>query len=181
MGIDLEEHDLIEDQQWDLDFSFAKSIRYHAYRRSFWQALDHWSKILSVITGTAVVVTALGNYGSTSKVMAIGVALTSAADVIFGFGDRANRHDNLYRDWCRLQQRLLEKTELSLGDIAKFKAKRLRIERDEPGVIDLLERRCAAEETIARGQEPRNSQKLTKFQTIFSQWAMWPTPPKLDT
>lgn len=171
----------LRDQLWSLDFDAGKSIRYHAYRRSFWQSLDHWSKVLSIVTGAAVVVAVFGQNTVWAKILALLVACTSAADVVLGFGDKANLHDGLYRDWCRLQQKIaaLEARTPTNVDIAEMKARRLRIEREEPGHLDLLERRCCAEECIARGCDLRGVWQLTKWQVWLSQWAMWPSAPRV--
>lgn len=104
--------------------------------------------------------------------------MTSAADVVFGFGDRANRHDGLYRDWCRFQEKLVEAAHPTLADIQKLRARRFRIEREEPTILDWLERRCAAEECAARGLELRPAWRLRPWQVWLSQWAMWPATPK---
>ena len=167
--------DRLEDVRWRLDFSAAKSVRYHAYRRAFWKSLDHWSKILSVISGTAVVVTALGKNPEVAGWLAIVVAVTSSADVVFGFGDRANRHDALYRDWCRFQEKLAELVRPTEEDIRAMQARRFRIEREEPTTLDWLERRCAAEECIARGCDVNPVWVLQPWQVWLSQWAMWPS------
>jgi hypothetical protein len=44
----------LERERWGIDFDVSKSMRYHAYRRSYWDSLDHWTKILVLISGTAV-------------------------------------------------------------------------------------------------------------------------------
>lgn len=179
--------DALRDELWSLDFDVGKSIRYHAYRRSFWSAFDHWSKILSIVTGAAVVVTAFEKNGAgLTQLFAIVVALSSAADVVLGFSDRANKHDQLYKDWCRLQSKIvaLEAKTPTLPEVVELKNRRLRIERDEPGVIDLLERRCAAEEAVARGTPPEDFDplwRLRPWQVWLSQWAMLPAAPRLPS
>ena len=56
--------------------------------------------------------------------------------------------------------------------------RRLEIEMDEPGVIDWLERRCAAEEAAARGAEMRPEWKLNKLQVLLSQFSVWSGIPR---
>jgi hypothetical protein len=72
-----------DDDTFALDFDVAKSIRYHAYRCSFWDAMGNLSKILTIISGSAVLVTIVPDMPLYSKILAIIVALTSAADVLF--------------------------------------------------------------------------------------------------
>lgn len=165
-------------EQWNLDFNVSKSIRYHAYRRSFWDACDNWAKVLTVISGTAVLVSMIGAHSGWATGFAFTVAIISAADVVLSFGVRARKHDELYRAFSRLAQDISECSDPKESDIHGWQRRRLEIEMDEPGVIDLLERRCSAEEATARGAEVRPDWKLTPWQVRISQFAMWPSTPR---
>lgn len=164
--------------RWNIDFDVSKSIRYHAYRRSFWGAADNWSKILTVISGAAVLVSIIGSNNPTAVVFAFIVAITSASDVVLGFGARARAHDDLYRAFSSLAQDITESSSPTENDINQWRRRRLEIEMDEPGVIDWLERRCSAEEAVARGAEIRPEWRLNTLQIILSQFVMWPSVPR---
>jgi hypothetical protein len=125
------------DVSWELDLAAAKSIRYHAYRRSFWQSLDHACKVLSIFTGTAVVVSVL-NSGTMSVILAIFVEIFSTADVVFSFGDRVNSYDKLYRDWSDLRQQVILIKKDDCEALIKMKARRIEIEQSEPSIIPSL-------------------------------------------
>jgi hypothetical protein len=165
----------IKGQVWDLDFQIAKSIRYHAYRRSFWESCDYVSKILSVVSGASVIMSLLGENEPLAKVLAAVVAITSAADVVLGFGTKAKRHDRLYRDFSLLAMRLAELLNPTEADLAAIRRRRLEVEMEEPGIIDWLERRCAAEECARRGCAIPDMWKLTPWQVRLAQFAMWPS------
>jgi hypothetical protein len=168
---------IVQDERWNVDFSVSKSIRYHAYRRSFWDMLDKWSKVLSVISGTAVVVSVLKDSPFWTAMFAVVVALMSSADLVLGFGESARLHDALYRRFSRLSQDIAENLKPSEEQIAGWRRQRLEIEMDEPGTMDWLERRCAGEECRARGCDMRPAWDLPWWKVAFSQIAFWPAIP----
>jgi hypothetical protein len=170
-------HDL-ELERWNIDFDVSKSIRYHAYRRSFWDAADSWAKILTIISGATVLVSIIGSNNLVATIFAFIVAITSTMDVVLGFSRRARVHDGLYRAFSRLAQDIAEIGAPTATDINKWRRRRLEIEMDEPGVIDWLERRCSAEEAAARGSEIRSEWRLKPWQVILSQFVMWPSIPR---
>lgn len=162
------------DERWNLDFVVSKSIRYHAYRRSFWDTLNNFSKTLTIVSGTAVLVTLVGAYKIAATTMAIIVALTSATDLVLGFSEKARSHDGLYRAFSLLAQDIAENENPDEQTISRWRRRRLEIEMDEPFIVDLLERRCSGEEARARGAELRPAWKLTNWEIAFSQFAFWP-------
>lgn len=167
-------------QRSDLDFAVAKSIRYHAYRRSFWDNIDTIAKILTIVSGTAVLVSIVGYKGYAATILAFTVAITGALDVVLRFSQKARRHDSLYRAFSRLAQDLTTVTEVTGRDIAEWRRRRLEIEMDEPSVLDLLERRCSAEEARARGLPVNDAWKLDGWQTLLSQFIFWPVHSRDD-
>ena len=161
-------------ERFGIDFDVAKSIRYHAYRRSFWQRIDRLSKIVTTISSAAVLFTIIKQDGESAKWLAFGVAVAGTADLILGFSEKARDHDGLYRSFALLAQDIALNTEPSKQEIAEWKRRRLAIEMDEPGVVDLLERRCAAEEATARGCEQNPAWRLSWLGNLFAQWSFWP-------
>lgn len=167
----------LEDRRAGIDFDVAKSIRYHAYRRSFWEGADRISKVLTVVSGTAVLISIVGQNSPAAKAFAFTVAIVSALDIVFGFSNRASLHAGLYRAFSVLAQSIAEVEEPADVDLIRWSRRRLEIEMDEPGILDWLERRCSAEEAAARGLEPRAEWVLKPWQIRLSQFAMWPSVP----
>jgi hypothetical protein len=165
------------DERWDIDFSVCKSLRYHAYRRAFWDTLSNFSKILTIISGTAVLVTIVGEYRAWATGLSIVVAFTSAADLVLGFSEKARTHNSLYREFSILAQNIIETPQPDQQMLSKWKRRRLEIEMEEPTAIDLLERRCYAEEAIARGCNLEATRKLKWWQITLSQVWFLPTIP----
>jgi hypothetical protein len=170
--------DELQKQRWRIDFDVSKSIRYHAYRRSFWEAWDSAAKMLTIVSGTAVLISIIGDNTDLARWFAFTVAVVSAMDLVLGFSNRAKRHDGLYRGFSLLAQGIAETNSPSEADIRQWRRRRLEIEMDEPGVLDWLERRCSAEEAVARGVEIRPEWKLPRWKVWFSQFAMWPSAPR---
>ncbi|HEY5238135.1 MAG TPA: hypothetical protein VIJ62_07125 [Rhizomicrobium sp.] len=162
------------DEQWNIDFSVAKSMRYHAYRRSFWEMLDNWTKCLVVFSGTAVLVSIVGEKTFLAQLFAFVVAFLSAIDVVLGFSSRARTHDSLYKQFCRLQSEISKVTQPTEANIAAWRSSRLEIELEEPTTLDWLERRSAFEEAKSRGVEIRPGWVLKPWQILLSQFAVWP-------
>jgi uncharacterized protein YdcH (DUF465 family) len=168
----------LKEELYGIDFDVSKSIRYHDYRRSFWQTIDRWSKIFTILTGTSVVITIFANNPRASVYLAIAVAVFSASDIVLGFGENFNFHNDLYRKYNKLSRRITRVTgrDISEDKVKELKAERLKIERDELGLIDLLERRCSAEEAVARGIPLDPVWKLNFFEIWISQLAVIPMP-----
>ena len=170
-----EEREQIADEVWGLDFDVAKSLRYHSYRRSFWEAWAYISKLLTIVSGTAVLVTLVGDKTAAAMALSIVVAITSSADVVFGFDTKARKNDSLYRNFSLLAQKIIDLRDPTAADVAALRRARIEIEMEEPGKVDLLERRCAGEEARARGCNLRPSWQLTTWQIRLSQFSFWPT------
>ena len=158
-----------------IDFDVAKSIRYHAYRRYFFEQWDRLNKIVMIISGAAVVVAVVGKSGPLTAFFAIVVAVLSAVDLVVGFDQNARRHDSLYRRFCELQQEIAVIRDPTAAPVADLRRKRLAIEIDEPTILDLLERRCCREEAIARGTDIDGAWKLNRWQIIASQFWLFPS------
>src|ERR1700731_4642613 len=108
------------DARWNVDFGVAKSMRYHAYRRSFWEVTDYWTKVITVVSGTAVLVSLLSQHPYLEMTFAFAVAIASAADVVLGFSERAKVHDSLYRHFCMLARDIVSNLHPTEADIAKW-------------------------------------------------------------
>lgn len=165
----------IDSERSDIDFDVAKSLRYHSYRRSFWDSWVKLTNVLAIMSGTAVLVSIMGDNTKWAKAMGAFVAFIGAADIVFGFSERARDHDGLYREFSRLAQDIAGTIEPTEAQIYAWKRQRLAIEMEEPGVVGLLERRCAREECLARGLILQPPWKLSWFQILFAQFAFWPS------
>src|SRR5215831_15254805 len=73
----------LEFERWKIEFSIGKAMRYHAYRRAFWERIAQRTKIVMLI-GAAVILAALvGNKSlGLSEVAAVVVAALAAIDIV---------------------------------------------------------------------------------------------------
>ena len=161
-------------ERWNIDFSVSKSIRYHAYRRSFWDTWGNITNVLTIVSGTSVLISLVGKAPSVALALSIVVALTSAADIVLRFSQKARDHDGLYRGFSRLAQDIAEVDHPTTATLAAWRRRRLEIEMDEPFIIDLLERRCAGEEARSRGSMVRPAWNLSRWQVALSQFIPLP-------
>ena len=171
----------IDVERWNIDFSVAKSLRYHAYRRDFWDRFDNAAKILTGISSAGVLLTVIQSSTALATGFAITVAVISVVDVVLRFGKRARKHDGLYRDFSLLAQDIAAKESPTKAEVARWRKRRLAIEMHEPGVMDLLERRCAAEECVARGVPIRPDWHLNWFQVLVCQYWIFALPRSLSS
>lgn len=162
-------------ERHNLDFDVAKSVRYHAYCRAFWELLDRRTKVLVVFSGAAVFISFLADapHWLTQSFAAL-VAFLSICDVVFGFSANAKRHDELYRRFARLGMEIAVAEVITEGDVRRWRSQRLDIEMEEPTVKDWLERRCSAEEAKSRGLEVDPAWKIGSFKWKMAPLLFWP-------
>ncbi len=158
-----------ENVGYGLSFGVAKSIRYHAYRRKFFDAADKVTKVLVIGTGGATFVSLSSEPTSpNAKWLALVVAGLTAFDIIVGFSQIARLHDKLYRDFASLARSIAKSSSPNQEQIMEWQERRLEIETEEPGVLDWLERRCSKEEAEARGDEVRAAWVLPGWKRCLS-------------
>jgi hypothetical protein len=168
----LTQPDLQEDLH-GLSFDVAKSMRYHLYRRKWWDGWNRANRITGALSGSAVVV---GTFASNKIVTAIAgliVAIISICDLVFDFSDRARHADDLYRQFSAMAQEIAGITTPTEGQLAQLRQRRLKIEMEEGPTLDLLERRCSREEALARGLPVDNAWELSVRERRLAQFIFW--------
>lgn len=159
----------LREKRYGLGFDVAKSMRYHAYRRGFFDKLDKAIKIITVGTGGATfLILVSGQDTHWAKACALVLSILTAFDVIIGFSNAARVHDKLYRDFALLARDIAKATQLTEADIAEWTEHRLEIKTEEPGTLDWLERRCAREAAEARGAEVDDAWRLPAWKVALS-------------
>jgi hypothetical protein len=150
-----------------IDFGVKKSLRYHAIRRRFFETWENITKCLVAFTSAWAFIAILGGENSSiTIVLTAAVTILALADIIFGFGRRARMYQDLYRQFSDLAIAIALVLDPTRQDVAQLKARRLRIEADEPPLIDALERWCWNAEAEARHAAPEMLHKLTKWQKL---------------
>lgn len=166
----------VECERSDLSFDTAKSIRYHSYRRSYFKNFENLTKILTAVSGTAAFVSILGEMRIISLFFSLLIAIAATSDLVIDFSERATLYDRLYKEFCDLGISIETNENPTTHDIVDWKRKRLELEREEPTPIDLLERRCSAEECRARGWDVPPEWDLSRCQIFYSRIALFAPP-----
>jgi hypothetical protein len=166
----------LELERWKIEFSVGKSMRYHAYRRAFWESLAQRTKILMLIGGAIVLAGFAADKSSVwGEMAAIGIAVLAALDIVVDFGRRARHHHDLFRNLCSLAKDIAEHPRPTDMEVGRWRAQCLELQISQPGAIGWLDKRCAAEEAVAREVEPKASWLLPGWKLMLSQWAFWST------
>lgn len=132
-------------------FTVNVSLRYHAKRRHWYQALHNAANACSVISAMAVFVAISGEFPTVAKWAAIIPALLTAGDLVYGFSRRADEHRRLYERFSELAQDVAGVAVPTEADVRRVMIARLRIEADEPAAIDTLNVICHNAEAESRG------------------------------
>lgn len=152
----------------ELDFVVSKSIRYHAQRRSFYDVLDRFSKFTSALTGASAFAVATKQLTDQYAWIALIPACYSLADLVLGFADKARVHNDLYRRFSRLAERIVAvERPITTAELANLNIIRLRIEADEPTSMAVLNVICQNEEAEARGYDNEYTYRIGWLARIF--------------
>lgn len=151
-------------------FPVRKSIRYHHKRRRFF---DGWHKaftFLSLVGGSATVVTVLKSWGDPWAPMVFGllVTLCSALDMVIGTAPSARLHHDLVRRFIELEKEIILSKDQSQEAMECFQVKRLEIEADEPPPLMVLNTICHNEQLRAQGNPAKDFAHVGFFQRLFS-------------
>lgn len=158
----------LEDRWHRMLFGIRRSIRYHQRRRAFFDRLDQFSNMLSVIFGSAAI------YGILEK-NALGIALLASGTVtvlasinlVVGSAQRARAHADFMRRYVELEKLMLKpQTEECLLDVTQS---RLSIEAEEPPVLHVLNCICHNETMRAMGYKKDDMPKIGWFQRLVAQ------------
>ena len=155
-------------------FGVRRSVRYHNYRRQFFDTLSTWTDFLTIISGGAVVGFAAGT-GQTQTVATVVfgalAGLLAALDLVLGFSIKARDHSDLSKRFTRLEQEMTEIGDSPTeGQLHKINTTRLEIESEEPPVKRLLDVWCHNELVRALGHPRSEAYVLGFWQRTFKQF-----------
>jgi hypothetical protein len=144
-----------------MDFGLSRLIRYNGKRQVFFQKLHRLTSFANALMASSAFVTILSGWSQLAVWLTAGIAVISTADSVIGFAERAKLYGDLRRRYFDLySELLLTKPEAFSED--RFREKRLRIDRDGPPAMRVLDVMCRNEEQIARGDK--------REETIYISW-----------
>lgn len=158
----------LEDRWHDMQFGVRRSIRYHLRRRAFFDRLDQFSNMLSVIFGSAAIYGILEENTKGLALAASGlVTVLASINLVVGSAQRARSHSDFVRRYVELEKRMLvapsENVLLSVSE------ERLGIEAEEPPVLHVLNGICHNELMRAQGYKKQDLVRIGWFQRLVAQ------------
>jgi len=141
----------LEEESYALLFAVRRSVRYHMRRACFFDLLHSSTNAIGVIAGSAAVMTVISNYKEVAVGAAILVTIMSALDLVVGTARMARLHNDLAKDFIRLEREIVLVELASEQQLRVFSARRLEIEVEEPPVMRTLDRLCHNEQLRAEG------------------------------
>ena len=144
------ENEALLDREYALNFNLGRSIRYHKARQHFFDLLDKFTNVISIVFGSGSVF-ALSQQ-NTDLAMWFGLTPTvlSAFALVFGFAAKAMDHFDFSKQYAVQERRLIK--EPLTADLLDSVADEIRaIESNEPKVLKALNDLCWNEEATAQG------------------------------
>jgi hypothetical protein len=156
-----------EENWYRLEFGVARSLRYTAKRRAFFEKCNQIVRAIIAIAGAGTVATVFHEKSNAPLFFGAVVGFTAAIDLVFEFSKRTMTYDHLYRCYADLGIEIA-KTDRTEENYRLLLIKRLQIEKDEPTSLDVLNVVCSNDELEARGHDHRY--KVRFWQKLFCQF-----------
>jgi hypothetical protein len=160
-------------------FGVHKSRRYHAKMSGVFQGLNDFVLAVNAVAGAGAFIALLGGKSTLVAQVLIGmVAAFSAVDNVLGFSKKSKRHFDLCRRFSELAANI-EEWDATEANLRKAKARRIKIEEDEPPIKRLIDIVARNEELRATGYPPSDYAPITGPQAMFGYFVTFGMP-KLD-
>lgn len=155
--------------EWhELLFAVRRSRRYHMRREQFFFRFHFFFCLLTAVSGSAAFATILADF-------AVGLWLTGftavvgAADLAGQPFSRALTHRKLTQRFTRLERAMrVPESEIDVGLLRKLEGRRLKIEVQEPPVLQVLNLICHNEEVLAGDYEHEYFHPLRWHQRLLA-------------
>lgn len=147
----------MEDHVWikrhDLLYRCDLSIKYHRRRERFFELVDRFVKIVTVIGSSAV----FFKLADAQMLLAASFCMLvgSTVSLVLQFSSRATVHSGMSKEWGTLQRDVIAKCELDDGLIAEFDARAAMLDAQEPCVLRSLVADIQNEMARAAGEESK--------------------------
>lgn len=149
-------------------FGVRRSIRYHLRRKAFFDRLDQFSNMLSVIFGSTAIYGILDvNAKGLALASSAAVTVLASVNLVVGSAQRARAHSDFVRQYVELEKRMLQPE--SEECLLAVKQDRLSIEAGEPPILHVLNTICHNETMRAMGYEKAGLAKIGFVQRLLAQ------------
>lgn len=147
-------------------FAVHKCRRYHARLRDFYRSAHNLILIANIVASSGAFVALLGSLPWLATVLSGLVAVASLCDYVFQTEKTSALHAELCRKFTGLAADI-EGLEETPDNLRRVRAKRLKIEADEPSEKRLVDLWAQREEERARGVEEARLIPLSRLQRSF--------------
>lgn len=140
----------------NLLFGVRRSIRYHNRRRRFFESLNAWLTILSILSGSVAVVGIISEFPITYVLLAASfVTLLQILELVVRPVIAAREHSDLAQRFNWLERKFVSKGRLNASLLRELTVDRLEIEKDEPTKLLVLDMICHNELARSEGYGKR--------------------------
>lgn len=151
----------MSDSRYKTEFAISRLIRYHGKRQRFFDGLHRMVSFINALAGSSAFVSIISGLPVVAAWLTAIVAVSSALDSVVGFSERArlyaDQRSKYYDLYCDIVACKAEKFNSD-----HFRERRLRIDRDSPPPMRVLDVIARNEEDISRG--------YSRIDTIYINW-----------
>lgn len=160
----------LETQHHELLFTVRKSVRYHTYRRKFYDAFQQVSTGLSLIMGSATVGLALKAYTEITVFTGAIVTIVSIVNLILKTSEKSRSHSDLAKKFIEIEKSVTSTEKIDAASLRKWNTDVLTIEAEEPPIKLVLDAKCHNELIRAYNLSQDYKVKVGFFQNAFAQF-----------
>lgn len=159
--------------QHNLLFEISSSIRYHNYRKRFFDGFHNVAAFLTAISGTAIFMTILAGQSNPfiQMVLAAVVAIFSTIDLVIASPAKSREYEDLSRRFIALEKKIMVAENPDSKFFKAVQAEKLSIEADEPPHLRILNAVCFNETVTAMGLNKNEKVKIEWYQRLFMNFA----------
>lgn len=163
------------DKAWEIRFRIGISRRYNSRLADHYGRLDNLATVINLIGGSTAFANLLGQQTQLALYASLSVMVMSAFSLSFRWADKARLYDDLYRQYTRLNERLIRTGDDAPGlALREIEADFVTIEASEPAIRNALMIVCHNEEVEAQGATDKHP--LRWWQRMFA--TMVTLPPR---
>lgn len=156
----------MSDPRYKTEFSLSRLIRYCGKRQIFFDGLHKFSLFVNSIAGSSAFVTIVAGIPSVAAWLTALVAIISSVDNIVGFSEKARLYSQQRSRYYELYCDLLKISPKRFSEDS-YREKKLRIDRDNPPILKVLDVISRNEEDIARGHPYEDTIYISRLRYFF--------------
>lgn len=163
------------ESKWEgLLFDIRRSVRYHNRRRAFYDRLDQFTNVISLIFGSTAIYSVLGEHNKIWAVLSGAVvSIFAAINLVIGSSQRSRNHFDLSKSFVDLESKMIKEPVPSEQLLREVTSLRLSVEKDEPPVLRVLDSICYNEQLLAMDYPVNQMIKISFCQNLFAQFFDW--------